>query len=260
MAESTEGRFVWYEILTDDPGETQGFYPKVAGWRFQKWDDAPEGSPDYYMWHVGDRPAGGVTELPEEAREQGARPHWLGYVEVDDVDGVVERAVALGGQTMVEPMDVPEVGRMAVLADPQGAFFAVYAPAGDGMELPDAPAPGDVSWHELATSDHEAAWSFYSELLGWEAGEAMDMGDGWIYQLFNAGGDDIGGMFTRSDEMPGPPAWIYYVHVGDLDGALKTVTAKGGKVLNGPQEVPGGDRVAQCMDPRGAVFALHAKG
>lgn len=256
------GRFVWYELLTTDPAGAQDFYPAVTGWVTQVWEGGQEDKPPYTMWTAGGAPMGGLWELPEEARDQGAPPHWMGYVGVDDVDVKVERARELGARVLAEAQDVPDVGRFAILMDPQGAPFAVYRPHPDSQQTEPVSPDGRVSWHELATTDHESAWSFYNDLFGWQRVDSHDMGDGWMYEIFGHEGDELptGGMFTKNDDMPGPPAWLYYVHVADLDGALEAVRQNGGQILNGPMEVPGGDRVAQCMDPQGAMFALHARG
>jgi predicted enzyme related to lactoylglutathione lyase len=87
----------------------------------------------------------------------------------------------------------------------------------------------------------------------------MDMGPGGIYQIYGQGGAPLGGMFNKPDEMPGPPMWLYYVSVDDVNIAVERVVELGGQVLNGPMEVPDGDLIAQCVDPQGALFALHSK-
>jgi hypothetical protein len=115
-----------------------------------------------------------------------------------------------------------------------------------------------VSWHELITSDHEAALRFYSQLFGWQKTDAIP-GPNGTYQMYGKGGRTFGGMMTKPKDYPAPPHWLYYVKVADLDGALARVKKNDGKVWNGPMEVPGGDRVAQCVDPQGAAFALHGK-
>jgi len=251
------GKHVWYELLTTDPEAAEGFYNAVVGWGTQPFsDDNP-----YKMWTAGERPIGGRMELPEEARAAGAPPHWLAHIATADVDATAARAEELGGGVVTPPQDIPEVGRFATLRDPFGAGFFAFTPSGDSPQPEGRPGHGEFSWHELMTDDHERAFDFYSSLFGWEKGEAMDMGEHGVYQLFREGGadEDLGGMMNRPKEMP-VSAWIYYVNVEDLDGAVEAVEAHGGTVMNGPMEVPGGDRVAQCMDPQGAVFALHEYG
>jgi predicted enzyme related to lactoylglutathione lyase len=254
--ESIRGRFVWHELLTSDPEAAQAFYKPLIGWDTSAFEGADE---PYTMWTYEAQPMGGVMALPAEAVQMGAPPHWLPYVGVDDVDAAVEQAKGLGGSALREPFDVPTVGRIGILADPQGVVFAVFTPSGDAPPETGG-ATGGFSWHELATTDHEAGFDFYSALFGWQKTEAMDMGGGNIYQMFGGGGDSLGGMFTKTPEMPmpGPPAWLLYISVANIDAAVERVGSLGGQVLNGPMEVPGGDRVAQCVDPQGVPFALHA--
>lgn len=246
------GRFLWYELLTSDPAGAQEFYTGIVDWDTRQWS---AGDQPYTMWLNGERPIGGIMEMPEDALEQGARPHWLAYVGTPDVDSTVSRARELGATVMLEPTSIPEVGRMAVLADPQGAIFAVYAPEGEPPAAPDDPGAGDFSWHELATGDWREALDFYGDLFGWEETDTHDMGEEMgIYQMYGQGDATYGGMYDLPE---GAPHWMLYVTVGDLDGCAERVEEQGGQVLNGPMEVPGGDRVAQCRDPQGATFALH---
>ena len=112
----------------------------------------------------------------------------------------------------------------------------------------------------MARAGHASAFEFYHELFGWDQTESMDMGEASIYQMYGAqgSGKSSGGMFNKTAEMPGPPAWLFYVRVDDVNAAAEKVKELGGQVLNGPMEVPGGDMIAQCMDPQGAAFALHS--
>ena len=127
-------------------------------------------------------------KLPEEALAQGARPLWLPYVQVPNVDASNDQAVGLGAKSLVAPADIPAIGRFAMLADPQGATFAIFKPEGDTPGHDGPPKPGQFSWHELATTDYEAALGFYSELFGWTKVETMDMGEAGIYQMYGRGG------------------------------------------------------------------------
>ena len=124
-----------------------------------------------------------------------------------------------------------------------------------GDEQPAQPYKrGHVSWHELLADDWEKAWAFYSEIFGWQKAETDD-GPMGTYQLFFAGGETIGGMFTKPPTVP-VPFWLYYFNVGDINAAVKRVEAGSGQILRGPSEVPGGNLVVHCMDPQGAIFAL----
>ena len=258
MAESPHGRFVWYEMLTVDKGPTIDFYKEVVGWDTQEMEG---GEQAYTMFTIGEAPVGGIMDLPEEARAGGAPPHWLAYVSTPDTDATVEQAKELGAKVLVEPMSIPEVGRLAVLSDPQGAVFAVFTAASDSPGRDGPPQVGEFSWHELATSDYEAGFDFYSALFGWEKTNAMDMGEGMgVYQMYGSGGHELGGMYNLGPNTPAPPHWLLYAKVPDVDAAVETVKSLGGQVLNGPMDVPGGDRVVQCMDTQGAAFALHSSG
>ena len=251
--ESIRGRFLWHELLTSDPVAGQEFYTKLVGWGTTTMDP---GTGPYTMFALGEEPQAGVTELPEEAKKMGAPPHWLTYVGVPDVDATAAKVKELGGQVLMEPFDVPTVGRLAIIGDPQGAGLGVFRP----LEAPPpegAPGVGEAVWHELATTDSEAGLAFYQEIFGWEKTEAMDMGEGNIYQMYGrSGAEPVGGIFNKPPEMP-VPAWMTYIEVADVDAAAEKVRELGGQVLNGPMDVPTGGRILQGMDPQGATFALH---
>lgn len=250
MANPNIGRFVWHENMTKDPKAAIAFYTEVVGWKTQ-----PFGA-DYTMWVGSQGPLGGTMKLPEQAEKMGAPPHWMGSVQVADVDGAAAQAKKLGGKVYMEPADIPTVGRYAVIADPQGAVIALFKPSGD-MALHDDTKEGEFCWNELYTSDQPAAFKFYSELFGWKKLEEMPMGAMGTYLIFGLGEKRLGGMMTKPKEMP-VSAWGYYVEVRDLNAALERAKKKGAEVVNGPSDVPGG-RMAQFMDPQGAFFALHQK-
>lgn len=258
MPDPQAGKFVWYELMTSDPDAAQSFYHETIGWGTAPFDESPE---PYTMWMNGDRPVGGVMALPEEAKQAGAPPHWVAYITTPDVDATTEKVKQLGGNLIHGPMEIPNVGRFAIVSDPQGAVFAVYKPADEQPGDSHEPSVGEFSWHELATTDHEGAFDFYSKLFGWSKTEAMDMGEAGTYQMYGLGDKTMGGMFNKPAEMPGPPMWLYYTVVSDVNKAAEKVKAKGGQVLSGPMEVPGGsgDMIAQCVDPQGAPFAIHSK-
>jgi predicted enzyme related to lactoylglutathione lyase len=212
------------------------------------------------MWVANGHPVGGDMTLPEEAKNMGAPPHWIAYTQVDDVDTTAKKAEGLGAKIFKEPFDIPKVGRIAVLADPQGAVFAIYKPE-DTMNAVDPKKAGEFSWAELNTTDYESAWKFYSDLFGWKHKDSMDMGEGNTYFMFN---DDAeytkGGMSNMAKQMNMPPHWLHYVTVDDVEATITRIKEKGGKVVNGPMEVPGNDIIAQCQDPQGAFFAIYSEG
>jgi predicted enzyme related to lactoylglutathione lyase len=250
-----KGRFVWYDLMTSEPAAAEEFYTKLVGWGTQPFEG---GDMPYKMWTNQETPLGGVMEMPEEVRESGVPPHWMAYVSVEDVQATATRVTEAGGKILKEATEVPGSGSFAVLADPQGAAFAVYSSAGEEGGSQSSSPLGRFSWNELATSDYKGALAFYSDLFGWEPQDSMDMGEAGIYQIYGDGSEPFGGMFDKPDEMPGPPMWLYYISVQDVTTSVETVKELGGQVVNGPMEVPGGDLIAQCLDPQGALFALHS--
>jgi hypothetical protein len=259
MAQPWHGRFCWYELMTTDPRAAEGFYAKVVGWRAEPF---PGGGP-YTLWKKGDENVGGLMELTAEARAAGAHVAWTPYVAVEDAEATARQAASLAGRVHVPPTEIPSIGRFAILSDPAGAVFAIMQPSDPSAGRPEAPPePLDFSWRELATTDREGAMAFYAALFGWEKQGANDMGEPvGVYQEFGRAGMPLGGMYTKPADMPFPPHWLLYAKVADLDASLAAARAGGGQVLNGPMEIPGGDRIAQCLDPQGAAFALHqAKG
>ena len=256
MSSGNVGRFVWYELRTTDPKAAIGFYTDVIGWTTQPWEDG-----DYTMWVAGQGPVGGVSRLPEEPRRLGVPSHWQANVEVADVDRAAALVKDRGGKVLVAPTDIPTVGRFAIIADPQGAAIAIFKPATE-MTSHDSSKAGEFSWNELYTTDNEAALRFYQELFGWERLREVGIGEWGTYILWGRGGKELGGMMKMPPGMKTPdgravpPSWMYYVTTPDLDAALARAKAKDARVINGPMEVPGGQRIVQLMDPEGAVFAL----
>lgn len=249
---SPHGRFGWHELMTSEPGAAARFYADLTGWRSEPF----AGDPTYTLWMREGRGIAGLLELPADMRAAGVPPAWLTYVRVGNVPTATDKAVSMGGAVVVSPETIVDVGMYAVLRDPQGATFGVIEPVRDfGHDNP--PAVGEFSWHELATTDPHAAWNFYNALFSWDAMDEFDMGPMGIYKLFGRGDVQLGGIYNKPAEMPMPPHWLPYIRVPNADDAAKTVRAAGGQIMNGPMEVPGGDRIAQCLDPQGAMFAVH---
>jgi predicted enzyme related to lactoylglutathione lyase len=253
---ASTGQNVWHDLMTTDPEGAKRFYAAVVGWKTEDWADAPPDKP-YTMWVSDQGPLGGVILLPDEAKQMGAPSHWLAYTTVADVDATAARVEELGGKIYQPPFDVPKVGRLAVLADPQGAVFAIFK--AETEMTPHRDEPGQFSWAELNTTDWEAAWKFYSELFGWKERSSMDMGEAGTYFMFNDAAERTrGGMSNMAQQMKVPPHWLHYITVSDMDQTLGRIKSTGGKVMNGPMPVPGGDVIAQCVDPQGAFFAVYA--
>jgi predicted enzyme related to lactoylglutathione lyase len=243
------GRFVWHELMTPDTAGATAFYSKVVPWR-----TAPSSVPGYTIWMSGQTQVGGLMAQPGNASD--APPHWLVYIGTPNVDATCSKAQGLGARVCKPAQDIPNVGRFAVLADPQGAVFAVFTPGAGSPPQAPKPPEGGFSWHELATSDREAALRFYVELFGWQLGATHDMGGMGVYQLIQHGGQQVGGIYTTHGA-GSAPAWLSYVQVTDCSRAAAAAKSAGGRVLNGPMEVPGGSWIAVLMDPQGGAFAVH---
>jgi len=252
---NSHGRFVWYELMTTDVEAAKAFYVRVAGWHTR---DASMPGLRYTLFTVGEASAGGLVSLPQDAKKLGAAPRWIGYVGVDDVVATTGRVKELGGTVHVPPTDIPNVSRFSVVADPQMATFILVKWSDPGRSRPiDLSEIGHVGWHELLAADRERAFAFYREIFGWQKA-ATETGPTDTYQQFSAAGQTIGGMFNKPRTAP-VAFWLYYFNVGDVGAAAERVKSAGGKILEGPTDVPGGAKVVRCMDPQGAMFALIGK-
>ena len=246
--------FIWYELLTSDIDAAAAFYGSVVGWTSQR---GTTPGMDYRMWMAKDVPVGGLMAIAPDAKTKGMRPMWAGYLNVSDVDATVAKIKAEGGAVYMPATDIPDVGRIAMVSDPQGASFYVMAPTGTGPSRAySSGTPGHGGWHELRTKDWQAALDFYGRHFGWTKSDALDMGPMGTYLLFNTGGEAIGGMMN--DPSPARPHWLYYFNVDDIQAAKSCVESAGGTVLRGPHEVPGGGWIIQGKDPQGALFALFS--
>jgi uncharacterized protein len=251
---ATLGRPTWYELLTTDPQAAKTFYTKVVGWTTAPFEGSPQ---PYDMWmRAGNVPIGGVMAIPPG---MNFPPHWEMYVDVPSLDQAVAHIERMGGSALSPVIEVPNVGRLRTMKDPQGAVFALHQPSSPPQRPEAEPELGEVSWHELYTTDAEAALKFYTELFGWRPTESMDMGPMGKYHMFGRA-FPLGGMMNKPPEMAQvPPNWGLYFRVDDVHAGAERVKANGGQVLNGPMEVPGGDFIVNCMDPQGAAFSLHHK-
>jgi hypothetical protein len=256
------GDFIWYELLTSDADAAGDFYGKVIGWT-----STVSGQPgmDYRFFSSGDGSdtkdgVGGYMAITPEMAEHGARPAWVGYVAVDDVDASLESITRHGGSVLMPAMDLEGVGRMAMVADPQGAPFYVMRGASDETSYSFAamePKVGHCAWNELSTTDPEAAKAFYGAQFGWTKDGEMDMGPMGKYEFLKAsdGRFALGAVMPKMPEMP-VSAWSFYFRVPDIDAAVETVKASGGTLLMEPVEIPGGEYSLNALDPQGAAFGL----
>jgi predicted enzyme related to lactoylglutathione lyase len=249
---NTHGTFVWYDVMTSDTKAAESFYHSVIGWDAK---DSGMADRSYTLLSMGPTIVGGLMPIPKDASKAGVGPAWMGYIGVDDVDVYAKRVKAAGGAIHRDPEDIPGVGRFAVVGDPHGAGFMLFRGSSDQAVTP-APAgtPGHVGWRELHAGDREGAFAFYSDLFGWTKGEAVDMGPMGVYQTFAIHGAQAG-MMTKTPQTPAP-FWLYYFNVEAVDSAVARVKDGGGQILFGPQQVPGGSWIVQCLDPQGAMFAV----
>jgi len=248
------GEFVWYELMTADLDAAQAFYADVIGWNIV---DAQMPGMDYRLCSGALGGVSGIMQLTEEMREGGANPHWAGYIAVEDVEKSVASFIAAGGKVYVPPTDIPQVGRFALLADPQGVPIHVIRLANDEGKACDQTAIGHCAWNELTTSDYDAAIEFFTGEFGWKRAETMDMGALGNYQILSRGGQGHAGIMPTFEGGP-PPMWRFYFRVPKLAVAIKKISEAGGTVIHGPQEVPGNDEVIVALDPQGALFCLVA--
>lgn len=249
---SKHGHFLWHDLMTTDIAAAVDFYLPIMGWTVDDWQS--KGGPvPYAHLQSAQGPLGGITLLPPEVKAMGAPPHWTGYVKVDSVDAAVAKAISLGAKVYMA-MDLPGTGRIATIADPDGAEILLFQPEKGGPSRDDR-QPGEFNWRELMTSDNQTAFAFYQALFGWQKLSELDMGPMGSYLLFGLDDKQMGGMMNRPKEMPAS-AWGYYVMVPDLDASLALATATGARLMNGPMPVPGGARIVQLCDPQGAFFAM----
>lgn len=239
----------WYELATNDLDGAAQFYAAILGWSVA--DSGTPGMTYSIAQAHGTMVAGMMlAEAPQPLA-------WNIYFAVDDCDASVELAKSLGATVYVPPADIPGTGRFSVLADPQGATFCLLQPLprGDGSDdgAFDLRKQGHGNWNELVTPDPAAAISFYGTLFGWTVPRSMEMGPGMTYHMIAREGVDIGGTFAAAGT---PPFWKPYFGVTSAKAAVEAVTASGGRVMHGPDAIPGGSFTLQIIDPQGAMLAL----
>jgi uncharacterized protein len=254
--------FIWYELMTTDADAAAKFYGAVIGWSFAARVGTPApGARDYRSIGRADGGmAGGMLQLTPAMCETGARPTWVGYLHVKDVDAATKAISQDGGTVLMPKLSLP-VGEMAMVTDPMGAPFYVMKP------IPPAHMPNAVSdvfhpeasqrvrWNELATPDIERAKAFYSRHFGFAINESMSMGPMGDYWFIDEAGQRLGGMMQQPPQSPGG-GWLYYFGVDNVLAAHRAIVAGGGKVLREPHEVPGGGWITVAADLQGAVFGI----
>jgi len=245
-------KFGWYELMTTDTAAAGAFYSTVVeGWKTKEM--GVPGMP-YTIYELNGIGIAGMMPLPKEA---GPAPAWIGYIHVPAVDDYAQRVVAAGGKIHKEPTDVPGMLRFCVVIDPQGAPYVLFTtvPMENPPATPAAGTPGTIGWHELMAEDGAKAFDYYSSQYGWGKGDVHDMGQMGPYQMFTVDGVAVGGIMTRPPNVPSS-FWNFYFQVDGMKAAVGRIEAAGGKVCNGPHQVPGGSWIVQGMDPQGASFCL----
>jgi uncharacterized protein len=252
------GMPIWYELMTPDAGAVAPFYRATLGWEIPAEGHAMPNGAEYREIKRGDGgSAGGVLTLTPAMTGGGARPGWMVYFHVDDVDAAVEIATGLGASVQMPPMTMDGVGRMAMIADPQGAPLYLMDPT-PPPDQPDAESDvfhpdkaGHCQWNELQTPEEPASTRFYTALLGWSAENAMPMGDKGDYRFVEAEGAAIGAINPAMEDYM-KLGWMPYFGVTDIDTAYAAAAANGGTIHYDIHEIPGGDFIFAASDPAGA--------
>ena len=253
------GGFIWYELMTIDPKGAKAFYEPVVGWSMT----TGHGGDDAYGFLTAPDGAmvGGMLRLSQGMTGGGAKPCWLGYIHVADVDATVREIEAKGGRCLMPARDVEMAGRIAMVADPGGAPFYVMTPKppegaeGKSTAFSADKQRGHCGWNELMAGDAARETGFYSGLFGWSLPEPMDMGAMGKYQFIAHDDVTVGAIMGKPPQAPAA-MWNHYFWVPGIAAAKTAIEAGGGQVINGPMEVPGGDWIVQGIDPQGAMFAL----
>jgi predicted enzyme related to lactoylglutathione lyase len=245
--ETKVGHFVWHENLSSDAEAAKTFYSKLLGWEYEIYKP---GEMDYAMISSGGAAHGGFWPEPP----QGAKAAWQGHVLVEDVDGAAERAKKLGGTILHGPMDMPEIGRFALIQDPYGAVVSAYAPVPSDSPV----GEGVFVWDELSSPDVEGSKRFYTEVFGWTA-EDQDMGGGVTYTIFGKGETQVAGLMKQMAQAAGQPAeWHPYMGVDDVDATAQKAVGLGATELVPGTDIPGMGRFAMLLDPNGAMFGIFS--
>ena len=255
VSQNCHGEPIWYELLTKEVARAASFYSGLIGWNVV---DAQMPGMDYHLVMQGPAAIGGLMPLTDEMCEAGARPIWLPYFGVDDVDAAVAKAIASGAEVHLPAFDVPDVGRMAMLAHPHAGMFYVMRGASAEPSVSfaaRAPKMGHAAWNELASSDPEAAKAFLRDLFGFTKAGGIDMGPMGEYEFLSIAGGEfaIGAVMPLMDGMP-VSLWTTYFRIADIDKGAQFVKDNGGTVLQEPMEIPGDDYSFTAMDLDGAAF------
>lgn len=250
----TNGAPCWIDLMTSDTGKAKAFYGELFGWTFETGDQEKYGG--YIMAAKDGKPVAGMMQKDEATA--GMPDMWSTYLRSDDAAATTQAAARHGGQVYVEPMDVPDQGRMAMIADATGASIGVWQPGemkGYGL----AAEPGTPAWHELHTKDYGTAVKFYQDVFGWDTDVMSDTPD-FRYTTLGAGDAAKAGIMDAAGYLPAevPSNWQVYFAVADADAAIEKAVSMGARVIDGPEDSPFG-RLATLADPTGAMFKVIAE-
>lgn len=246
------GTFCWFELATTDQPAAKAFYANLFGWTPV---DNPMGPGAVYTtFKLEGLDAAAAYNMQKEQRDAGILPNWMVYIAVDNADAKAKLAAELGGKVHIQPFDVMEHGRMAVVEDPTGAVFSIWQPKHHlGSRI--GGVNGTFCWADLSTPDTPRAQEFYSKLFGWE----MEAGahDPFGYLHISSGGAMIGGVAPAAHRNPNePPHWLLYFLVDDVDATAAKAQQSGTQTLVAPMTMENVGRMAVLADPQGAAFAI----
>jgi predicted enzyme related to lactoylglutathione lyase len=248
------GTFCWFECGTTDAAKAKKFYSELFGWNTVDVPMPGDGGGHYTLLKIGDDDIAGLYPL-DGPQFEGVPSHWATYVAVESADDSTARAMSLGAQTVLPPMDVPSVGRISMVTDPTGANIAMFQ-AGDHRGTPPMKGKsGTFGWSELATRDTAKAGAFYSELFGWKL--KHDDNASMPYAEFQVGEQSVGGMMAMTPEHgEAPPHWMPHVMVENCDASFGKATELGAQTFVPPMDIPKVGRFAVFADPTGAALAI----
>lgn len=240
----------WFDLMSPDVEKAAAFYARLFGWSY---DVSGADYGHYHLAKVDDRAAAGLGQMPEGADMPSV---WTVYLKADDADAATELVVELGGSRMQDPMEVPGMGRLAIVQDAAGATFGLWQPlahAGFGI----AGEHGTMGWCEVNVPDADEARAFYTALMRAEARPLDSPSMPTTYYVLSKDGEDVAGILQMTAEWEGvPPHWMPYFEVADCDAAVAEADAAGGSVSVPPFDTPYG-RIAVLSDPFGAAFSVN---
>lgn len=248
-----QGEFIWYELMTTGIESARSFYGAVLGWSLNDRSDMP--GADYRIARTSDTDIADFLQLDDAMLAGGARPIWVGYIGVNDVDATADAIPSMGGTIHIAPQDIPGVGRFAMAADPHGApFYIMRGSVEGGVSRSFSPMKiGHCGWNELTSPDQKIALNFYMALFGWTNPSSMPMGPNSFYRFLFVDDLRIG---ASSEDADKPAQWLYYFNVASITAATQAIADNGGQVISGPHDIPEDQMITIGTDPQGARFAV----